>query len=87
MTPEVVAKFPAWIDSLPSGEVEFLTTNLAPFRDALAGRTVVETPRALAGAIGRIAAARFAAGLALDPAAIDANYVRRSDAELFWKDV
>jgi tRNA threonylcarbamoyladenosine biosynthesis protein TsaB len=86
VTPEVVTKFPAWIDSLPSGDVEFLTTNLAPFRDALAGRTVVETPRALAGSIGRIAAARFAAGLALDAAAIDANYVRRSDAELFWKD-
>ncbi len=36
----------------------------------------------LAGAIARIAAA--SAGL--DPAEIDANYVRRSDAELFWKD-
>ncbi len=84
--PEVVSKFPAWLDSLPQGEIEFLTTHLAPFRDALAGRTVVETPRALAGAIGRIAAERLATGLALDPAAIDANYVRRSDAELFWKD-
>ena len=40
-----------------------------------------EAPRALAGAIGLIAAARLAAGLAQDPAAIDANYVRRSDAE------
>ena len=68
VAPEVVAKFPAWIDSLPHSDIEFLTTNLAPFRDALAGRTVVETPRALAGAIGRIAAARFAHGLALDAA-------------------
>jgi hypothetical protein len=25
-------------------------------------------------------------GEALDPAEIDANYVRRSDAELLWKD-
>jgi len=40
----------------------------------------------LAGAVGKIAAARFAQGLAQDPAAIDANYVRRSDAELLWKD-
>ena len=47
---------------------------------------VTQAPRALAGAIGRIAAARLAAGEASDPAAIDANYVRRSDAELFWKD-
>jgi tRNA threonylcarbamoyladenosine biosynthesis protein TsaB len=48
---------------------------------------VTQAPRALAGAIGKIAASRFAAGLAQDPAAIDANYVRRSDAEVFWKDV
>jgi hypothetical protein len=40
----------------------------------------------LAGAIGKIAASRFAAGLSQDPSTIDANYVRRSDAEVFWKD-
>jgi tRNA threonylcarbamoyladenosine biosynthesis protein TsaB len=45
-----------------------------------------DTPRLLAGAIARIAAARFEAGLAQDPAEIDANYVRRSDAELMWRD-
>ena len=42
--------------------------------------------RVLAGAIARIAADRFHAGLAQDPAEIDANYVRRSDAELLWRD-
>ena len=47
---------------------------------------ITEPPRALAGAIARIAAARFEAGLAQDPAEIDANYVRRSDAELLWRD-
>ena len=45
-----------------------------------------EIPNLLAGAIARIAAERFKAGLAQDPAAIDANYVRRSDAELMWRD-
>jgi hypothetical protein len=40
----------------------------------------------LASAIARIAAGRFAQGLAQDPAEIDANYVRRSDAELMWRD-
>jgi hypothetical protein len=39
---------------------------------------------ALAGAVGRIATAK--AGTAKDPAEIDANYVRRSDAELLWRD-
>jgi len=45
-----------------------------------------DSPRLLAGAVARIAAARFEAGLAQDPAEIDANYVRRSDAELMWRD-
>jgi tRNA threonylcarbamoyladenosine biosynthesis protein TsaB len=45
-----------------------------------------DAPRLLAGAIARIAAKRFEAGLAQDPAEIDANYVRRSDAELMWRD-
>jgi tRNA threonylcarbamoyladenosine biosynthesis protein TsaB len=40
--------------------------------------------RPLAGAIGQIAASR--PELARDPAEIDANYVRRSDAELLWKE-
>jgi len=40
----------------------------------------------LARAVGSIAAAAFAAGEGMDPAEIDANYVRRSDAEKLWKD-
>jgi len=46
---------------------------------------ILSAPRALAGAIGKIAAREFAAGRGLDPAAVDANYVRRSDAELALK--
>ena len=91
VSPEVVAKFPAWLVPLPEGEIEFLLDEPAPSATrwpARGSRTpLVEAPRALAGAIGRIACG--AAGgrpRAQDPAAIDANYVRRSDAELFWKD-
>jgi tRNA threonylcarbamoyladenosine biosynthesis protein TsaB len=51
------------------------------------GAEIISETRPLAGAIGVIAAREFAAGRALDPAAIDANYVRRSDAEMLWKDV
>jgi tRNA threonylcarbamoyladenosine biosynthesis protein TsaB len=47
---------------------------------------ILSGARPLAGAIGRIAVREFAAGRALDPVAIDANYVRRSDAEQMWKD-
>ncbi len=91
VSPEVVAHLPQWLAALPEGELEFISTDFAPFRGALAGTrfenaAVCEAPRALAGAIGRIAAARLEARSAQDPAAIDANYVRRSDAELFWKE-
>jgi tRNA threonylcarbamoyladenosine biosynthesis protein TsaB len=83
---EVVAKLPEWLSTLPDGEIEFLSTEIALFLTALEGRRVREVPRALAGAIAHIAAARFRAGKAADPAALDANYVRRSDAELFWRE-
>ncbi|MDQ6758941.1 MAG: tRNA (adenosine(37)-N6)-threonylcarbamoyltransferase complex dimerization subunit type 1 TsaB [Acidobacteriota bacterium] len=45
----------------------------------------VTAPLALAVAVGQIAWRRMQAGQAHDPAALDANYVRRSDAELLWK--
>jgi hypothetical protein len=38
----------------------------------------------MAGAIAQLAIRQAAAGLAQDPAAIEANYVRRSDAELLY---
>jgi tRNA threonylcarbamoyladenosine biosynthesis protein TsaB len=78
--PEVVMKFPDWLSTLPTGDLEFVTAD-APHTNI----PVVTAPRALAGAIGRIAWKRFLAGQASDPAALDANYIRRSDAELLWK--
>jgi hypothetical protein len=36
--------------------------------------------------VARIALAALVRGEGGDPAALDANYVRRSDAELFWKE-
>ena len=67
---EVVMKFEDWLRTSARADVEVIT----------------DAPKLLAGAIARIAAARFEAGLAQDPAEIDANYVRRSDAELMWRD-
>ena len=46
------------------------------------GCPIVQAPRELAGAIARIALR----SKAQDPAAIEANYVRRSDAEILWKE-
>jgi tRNA threonylcarbamoyladenosine biosynthesis protein TsaB len=91
VAPEIVMQFPQWLETLPTESVEFISTGFSPFRSALAGTRfadapVIEAPRALAGAIARIALAKYRDGLAVDPAQVDANYVRRSDAELLWKD-
>jgi len=81
--PEVVVSFPAWLATLPERGFEFVATDFSPFRAFVdPAIPVVTAPRALAGAIGRIAWREWEAGRAQDPAAIDANYVRRSDAEL-----
>lgn len=69
--PETVMKQSAWTETLPASGAELV--------EMVAGRV-------LAGAVGRIAWDRWRAGLASDPATVDANYVRRSDAELFWKE-
>jgi tRNA threonylcarbamoyladenosine biosynthesis protein TsaB len=82
---EVVARFTAWLASLPPKGWELVATDVTPFQHLIdPAIPVVTAPRALAGAVGQIASRIFAEGLACDPAALDANYVRRSDAELFF---
>jgi tRNA threonylcarbamoyladenosine biosynthesis protein TsaB len=88
---EVVAKPAEWLATLPEGDLEFVSTDFSPLDESLpgsrfAGAHMVKAPRALAPAIGRLAVARLRGGEAPDPASLDANYVRRSDAELFWKE-
>ena len=87
VTEEVVAKPGPWLETLPAGVEEFLSNDfpldLAGTR--FAGARVVTAPRQLAAAIARIAGERLARGEAGDPAGLDANYVRRSDAELALK--
>lgn len=80
--PETVAKFSEWVKTLPQRDIEILSPDLES-----EGVVVKKTPRAIAAAVARLAMARLARGDAGDPAGLDANYVRRSDAELFWKDV
>jgi tRNA threonylcarbamoyladenosine biosynthesis protein TsaB len=91
VAPEAVLKFSAWLESLTLPMYEFIWMAGAPFRSALqgtrfAGMPFVEVPRNLAAAVARCAEIDGQSGNWLDPAALDANYVRRSDAELFWKD-
>lgn len=80
---EVVIDFDRWVQGLPREGIEVIT---AGFEPPAASLPVTHAPRGLAGAIAAIGASRFAEGLGQDPADIDANYVRRSDAELLWRD-
>jgi tRNA threonylcarbamoyladenosine biosynthesis protein TsaB len=50
------------------------------------GRPVTTAPTDLAAAIARLAVRKLKAGENCDPILLEANYVRRSDAEIFWKD-
>jgi tRNA threonylcarbamoyladenosine biosynthesis protein TsaB len=49
------------------------------------GERIESVASVLAPAIGRIGMAQLAAGRGTDALSLDANYVRRSDAEFFWK--
>ena len=79
---ERVVPLPQFLASLPPQVTECVTQTPDIFRATLAPRIVTAAPRALAAAIGLIA--EHAPWQ--DPVTVDANYVRRSDAELFWKD-
>ena len=74
--PETVGKFESWLAALPRSGIEILSPDYVA-----EGVPIVRTPRELAATVARLAPAE-----AGDPAALDANYVRRSDAELFWKE-
>jgi tRNA threonylcarbamoyladenosine biosynthesis protein TsaB len=76
--PETVANLSTWLSALPP-EVEFVA---ADWPEGIPETPRVTAPRQLAAMVARVAAARDW----LDPAALDANYVRRADAELFWKE-
>lgn len=87
VTPEVVSKPAPWLASLPAGVQEFLSNDFALPLEGTRFSTAraITAPRALAAVIAAIAAERLARGEALDPALLDANYVRRTDAELALK--
>jgi len=63
-----------------------IMNNLEAWRQRLAlGDSLYGCAPELASAIGALAEERAAKGEFTDPLALDANYVRRSDAEIFWK--
>ena len=82
--PEGVMPFAAWRKTLTDYEYEIISSRQDLFCES--DITHTEVPRSLAFAIAKCAALD---GLEkwLDPAVLDANYVRRADAQLYWKDL
>jgi len=86
---ETVAPPARWLEAL-ADDVELISQDFAAFSGAIAASRFrdarrTNAPGALAAAIAKIAWQRWQAGEVSDPADLDANYVRRSDAELLWK--
>jgi len=93
MEPETVSALRAVLERLSSlgkAQVRFCSPNIELFADTIAAAdyppaAIVKAPAALAGTLARMGSLAFARGDAVDPVAVDANYIRASDAELFWK--
>jgi tRNA threonylcarbamoyladenosine biosynthesis protein TsaB len=71
----------SWI----SMDTELLTSQEAWQARLQAGETLVRSTNVLAPAIGRIGRQRALAGRYTDVLALDAEYIRRPDAEVYWK--
>ena len=69
----------------PSLDPGCLTKEAAWASRAASGDAIVTVEPAVAVAIGRLAFRRARDGRLSDALTLDANYVRRSDAEIFWK--
>ena len=81
---EVVLPMTTFLNRIPPTTTEWVTQNPPAEISAAAPAhfTQTEAPNQLAGAVARIALR----STPVDPAAVEANYVRRSDAELLWKE-
>lgn len=79
---EIVAPFQRWLAEVPVEPREIISPDFSAFRSAFLLDVPIIEQRTLAAAIARIAEQTPA----VDPALLDANYVRRSDAELLWTD-
>jgi len=80
---EMVAPLPRLLEAIGDRRVTFVATDFSAFPDV---SPQITASRELAAAVAAVAARMFAEGLALVPEQADANYVRRSDAEMKWKE-
>lgn len=88
---ETVTKFEPWLSGLRDTAHQFITSDAAWLETVLRQSSfrecpVIEAPKSLGSAIAQCAEDDIRRGIPGDPATLDANYVRRSDAELYWTD-
>jgi tRNA threonylcarbamoyladenosine biosynthesis protein TsaB len=91
ITPE---GFVRWAGQHSDGEkVKWITLDPGLFVDvpswkerAAKGETLIRWADGLAAGVAELGEERAREGKFTDPLLLDANYVRRSDAEIFWKD-
>ena len=91
IVPDTITKLPAWLHLLDAGDYEFIMLAGDGLTAALTGTRFAEmkhiaAPRSIASAAAVCARLDAFDGKLVSPLVADANYVRRSDAELFWKD-
>jgi tRNA threonylcarbamoyladenosine biosynthesis protein TsaB len=81
---EYMPKLAEFLARPPDAGTRFVTP-FPKFAEALAqaGRDVTLVPPLQADAVGRIGLRKLLSGDVADPATLDANYIRRSDAELY----
>lgn len=92
---ETAVAWPSFVKSLGDREVTAIAQDVRIFQPGGAAALqagvsarfrCVAASEPLAAAVARLACQRYARGQTLVPEAVDANYVRRSDAELKWKE-
>jgi tRNA threonylcarbamoyladenosine biosynthesis protein TsaB len=91
IAPDTITSLPAWLHTLDAGEYEFITLAGDGIQEVLAGTRFAamkrtSAPRSIAPAVAFCARLDALDGKLASALIADANYVRRSDAELFWKD-
>jgi tRNA A37 threonylcarbamoyladenosine modification protein TsaB len=86
--------FVKWVAECAGGEpVRWITLDPELYADvpiwkerAARGESLIRCADGLAAGVAELGEERARQGKFADPLLLDANYVRRSDAEIFWKD-
>lgn len=83
---ESVLELGRFRELLGARKADWISQDAALLEGAPEGCARVLAPAGMAGMVARIALRDLHAGAVCDPAAMEANYVRRSDAEILWKE-